>query len=383
MRPLVSDEEVRTLCLKGHGPGRAWALRAAEERGIKDFSAGSPLASGFVPFDLEPGVQSVVPGLKKPKKKPKKDKAQSAADVATPGVVAAGLAVRAEDTGRVLVLQRARDESDPASGQIEFGGGRLEPGETPFAAACREWSEEVGCPCPTGQIVGMWESSDGKYQGFVLSIPHESAVAINLDYPRVENPDAPLHAKPETAMWMDISDLHTMGALRTELQRDLPRVLPSLRAPVRSTKAADDPAPRMAGSSIDESDVMKYLQKHYPDADLGWVSRCLWSKDNVLLKDVNWQDRPGGIDEEKVDEMAGKLAEGWMPHEVVLVAPDADSKMEVADGYHRCAGNAKEKIGVVRAWVGTPKPGNDGWQADVRAMQFTAKNRPPGLQGQE
>jgi 8-oxo-dGTP pyrophosphatase MutT (NUDIX family) len=379
MRPLVSDEEVRTLCQKGYGPGRAWALREAEERGIsKDFSAGSPLASGFVPFDLEPGVRSVVPELKKPKKKkPKKTKAQSAPDAAAPpGVIAAGLAVRAEDTGRVLMLQRSVDPDDPASGQIEFGGGRLEAGETPFGAACREWSEEVGCPCPSGQVVGMWQSSDGKYEGFVLSVPHESAVPINLDYPRVDNPDN-LHAKPETAIWMAIGDIHGLPSLRSELARDLPRVLPALHAPVRSSKAADPPSgPRMMGTSIPEDEVMEYLQKHYPDSDLGWVSRCLWVKDNVLLENIDYQDRPGGIEKDKVEDMADKLDEGWDPHPVVLVAPDADSEMYVADGYHRL--NALDEAGadVATAWIGLPKPGGDGWKADVEQMQRTVTNHP-------
>jgi 8-oxo-dGTP pyrophosphatase MutT (NUDIX family) len=431
VRPLVTDDEIRTLAAKGFGPGRAWALREADKRGlVKDFSAGSPLASGFAPFDLKPGVQSVVPSLAtepRPRKKPKggkvskasvnyrpaegtqkcancsmfglkapdfeaggctlvkgiidpeatcdrweaKSKAASAAETAAPSVVAAGLAVRAEDTGRVLMLQRANDPEDPYAGAFEFGGGHLEPGETPFAAACREWSEEVGAPCPNGQIVAMWASANGLYEGFVMSIPHESEVAINLDYPRVDNPDAPLHAKPETVVWMSIDDLAGMPALRRELIADLPRVLPALRAPARSDKGTD---PRMMGTSIDESEVLEYLQKHYPDADLGWVSRCVWAADNVLLDNINWENRPGGIDEDKVADMADRLSGGWMPHPCVLVAPDAGSKMVVADGYHRCAANAKAGIGVIRAWVGSPKPGATGWMADVLAMQFTATN---------
>jgi 8-oxo-dGTP pyrophosphatase MutT (NUDIX family) len=429
-RALVSDEEIWTLCQKGYGPGRAWALRQAEERGLlKDFSVSSPLSSGFVPFDL-----SGPPGAgRKPRKKGNakgkvtkasvnyrsatdqrtcgncsmirvnppdfeshsctlvkgsinpsytcdrwdaKDKASSADTLAAANrVIAAGLAVRSEDTGRVLLLQRALDPDDPYAGAFEFGGGHLEAGETPFDAACREWSEEVGCAVPKGQVVSMWESGNGQYQGFVLSIPREDAVDINLDYPRVDNPDAPLHAKPETAVWLPIDDLTQLPALRRELLADLPRVLPALRAPVRSaSKNADDP--RLMGSSISEKKVMDYLLENYPDADLGWVSRCLWAKDNVLLDDINWENRPGGIDEDKVDDMAERLRGGWMPHPCVLVAPSADDKLEVADGYHRCAANAQDKIGVIRAWVGTPKPGNTGWQADVRAMQFTVENHP-------
>lgn len=387
VRALVTDDELRTLCTKGFGAGRAWALREATSRGLfKDFSAGSPLASGFAPFDLEPGVQAVAPGFaragrKKPKKpRKKKTKAnQSAPEAAAPGApVAAGLAVRAEDTGRVLMLQRTNDPDDPAAGAFEFGGGHIEAGETPFAAACREWTEEVGCPLPAGHVVGMWESPNGVYQGFVYSVPHEADVSINLDHPRTENPDAELHAKPETSVWMSIDDLPGMPALRTELIADLPRVLPALRAPARSSKAKAPDMPRLQGSSIDESDVMDYLQEHYPDSDLGWVARCLWTKDNVLLADVDYEDRPGGIDEDKVDEMVEKLKDGWQPHAVVLVAPSADSQMFVADGYHRCAGLDKSGQDSAAAWVGVPKPGNTGWRADIEQMQFTATNHGPG-----
>ena len=89
----------------------------------KDFSMGSPLASGFAPFDLEPGVRGIYPEptvpeeLRERKKKPRKRKkgAQSAADAAAPGVKAAGLVVRAEDTGRVLLLQRAMPPSGTKS----------------------------------------------------------------------------------------------------------------------------------------------------------------------------------------------------------------------------------------------------------------------------
>jgi hypothetical protein len=130
----------------------------------------------------------------------------------------------------------------------------------------------------------------------------------------------------------------------------------------------------MAGASINESDVLDYLQKHYPNGDLGWVRRCLWVKDNVLLSDIDYQHRPGGIDKDKVNDMAEKLEEGDEPHSVVLVAGPGDPKLSVADGYHRLNALAKAKQGSAESWVGTPKPGNDGWKADILAMQFSATN---------
>jgi hypothetical protein len=148
----------------------------------------------------------------------------------------------------------------------------------------------------------------------------------------------------------------------------------------------------MVGASINESDVLDYLQEHYPNGDLGWVRRCLWVKDNVLLKDIDYQHRPGGIDKDKVAEMADELKDGKEPHPVVLVASPDDPKMSVADGYHRLNALAKNKQGAAESWVGTPKPGNDGWKADILAMQFSATNHgnkvfkmvlPPELAGAE
>jgi 8-oxo-dGTP pyrophosphatase MutT (NUDIX family) len=388
--------------------GRQMALEGdvTESVQVKDFSlsggpGGTAQPLAFVPFDLTgPGKPKKPKKRKKPKLVERFDDHEAAkramrfydsddymlidrgifvkangAGLDTP--VAAGLAVVAADTGRVLLLQRALDDNDesadPAAGTWEFGGGHIEGDETPWDAATREWSEEVGTPVPPGHVIGTWISPNGVYQGFAYSTPNEDAVHINLDYPHVSNPDAPVHAKPESAAWFEVGDLAGMPSLRSELAADLPMVLRELRRP--ATKQAP---PRQMGQSIDEGDVQAYLEKHYPDADLGWVSRCTWAQDNVLLDQINWKDRPGGIDEDKVASMADNLDDGWMPHPCVLVAPDADAKMEIADGYHRCAANDEAGIQVIRAWVGSPKPGATGWMADIRAMQFTAENHSIG-----
>src|SRR5262249_12288667 len=83
-------------------------------------------------------------------------------------VAVAGLAVRAADTGRVLMLQRALDDEDPAGGTWEFPGGHVETNETPDEAAAREWQEETGLRFPAGRWSDTsWTSPDGIYQGFV------------------------------------------------------------------------------------------------------------------------------------------------------------------------------------------------------------------------
>jgi 8-oxo-dGTP pyrophosphatase MutT (NUDIX family) len=144
---------------------------------------------------------------------------QAAAEAADGSLVAAGLAVVAADSGRVLLLQRATDPSDPASGTWEFPGGKLEPGETPLEAAKREWGEELGCDVPDGQIVGSWTSPNGVYQAFVMLVASEADVKCNMDPEKraVLNPDDPDGEDIEVAAWWDPSTLPGMPALRTEV----------------------------------------------------------------------------------------------------------------------------------------------------------------------
>jgi 8-oxo-dGTP pyrophosphatase MutT (NUDIX family) len=135
--------------------------------------------------------------------------------------IAAGVAVVAADSGRVLLLQRPVDPNDPASGRWEFPGGHLDPNETPWAAASREFCEEVGSALPDGQVVGQWTSPDGVYVGFVYLIASEADVDINQDHedrPYL-NPDADPDGKGiEVVAWWDPEHLPDMPALRDEVR---------------------------------------------------------------------------------------------------------------------------------------------------------------------
>jgi 8-oxo-dGTP pyrophosphatase MutT (NUDIX family) len=96
--------------------------------------------------------------------------------------VAAGLAVVADDTGRVLLLQRQLDPDDPNSGKWEFPGGKLDPGESVLEAAVREWCEETGLPLPDeGHLdsSGAWVSGNGKYAGHVYRVPSEGHLDLS------------------------------------------------------------------------------------------------------------------------------------------------------------------------------------------------------------
>lgn len=99
-------------------------------------------------------------------------------------VTHAGLAVVAADTGRVLLAQRAYDETDAPDvrERWEFPGGGLNEGEDPQAGAFREFSEEIGRPIlpaedPAVEVVDGWRSEDGVYQGFVVLYSQEPDIS--------------------------------------------------------------------------------------------------------------------------------------------------------------------------------------------------------------
>ena len=134
-------------------------------------------------------------------------------------VTHAGLALMAKDTGRVLTLQRALDEKDPAGGKFEFPGGRVEEGESPIEGAIREWKEETGCPLPPGQVTHDW-LSNGMYRGFVYVVPGEDALQINgsPDDRQVLNPDDPDQDHIEVVLWQHPKDLKDNPATRREVK---------------------------------------------------------------------------------------------------------------------------------------------------------------------
>lgn len=138
-----------------------------------------------------------------------------------PTLKAAGLAIVAKDTGRVLMLQRSLSEDDPAAGRWEFPGGTIDEGETPDEAAIREWSEETGIDTlPVGYFGGSWISPNGIYQGFVYRINKEADLEINLDHEDrgILNPDDPDGDNIEVIAWWDINALPGNPALREELK---------------------------------------------------------------------------------------------------------------------------------------------------------------------
>lgn len=142
-------------------------------------------------------------------------------------VAVAGLAVQAQDTGRVLMLQRALTDADPAGGTWEMPGGHLENGETPLQGAWREWAEETAAIPPPGVQGGMWTSPDGIYQGIVWTVPSESDVPVR-SAGLVSNPDDPDGDASEAIAWWNPADLPGNPVVRPELLADIDAVMAAL-----------------------------------------------------------------------------------------------------------------------------------------------------------
>lgn len=131
------------------------------------------------------------------------------------GLTHAGILLRAEDTGRWLMLQRALDPEDENGGRWEFPGGGIEEGESPAIAAAREFAEECGVPLPDGATeLGAVDS--GIYRLHVMTIPSEGDYL--LDERDVINPDDPDGDQTEALAWWTPEDVVAGGTwLRPEV----------------------------------------------------------------------------------------------------------------------------------------------------------------------
>jgi 8-oxo-dGTP pyrophosphatase MutT (NUDIX family) len=197
----------------------------------------APGARPSTPDDVTPSAQMGVTRLAEDE--------DPASPASTP--THAGLAVKAQDTGRVLLIQRALDDEDPASGMWEWPGGGIEEGETAEDAAFREFCEETGCDMRgQGEIVDTWTSDNGVYQGFLLLVPEESGVGINPDPDdrTVLNPDDPDGDSIEVVAWWDPAGLADMGALREEVKA----------TPWDKITAAGAPETEAAAAVVDEAE---------------------------------------------------------------------------------------------------------------------------------
>jgi len=165
-------------------------------------------------------------------------------------IKAAGVAVMAADTGRVLMLQRGLEDDDPAAGTWEFPGGCLEDYEQPLEAAVREWQEETGQYLPRGQMLPGWQSSNGRYEAFVYVIPSEREVDVHGERADVTNPDDPDGDLVEALAWWNPAHMKKNPALRQELAKDLDQALKSLRHAAKKTAVNVHPSVTVGGRTL-------------------------------------------------------------------------------------------------------------------------------------
>lgn len=250
---IVADGRHRSLARKKMGKPavRAYVGMAAKRGGPwitcyqeQQHSGDSPQNKGFTAGNLGDGsAHGLVP---------------LAAEGQRRGAYCSGLLVRAADTGRVLLIQRAIADSDPAAGKWEIPGGHAEAGESLLAAALREWSEETGRRAPAGMMTGHWASPNGVYEGFVMTVPSEADVPLD-QRGDVTNPDGDTF---EAVAFWDSRQIGGNQAVRPELLADLPLVLAAL-----STEAAKSAQTPMLSTT--HNPLGPHSLWHTPDRHVG------------------------------------------------------------------------------------------------------------------
>jgi len=266
-------------------------------------------------------------------------------------VIAAGLAVRALDTGRVLMLQRGLDLDDPASGAWEFPGGHIEDGEQPFDAACREWQEEVGILLPAVATADAyaqftsWAASNGVYVGFVFDVGSEADIAL-ADRAVVTNPDDPDGDIVEAVAWWAPSLIVGNPAIREELLDDAPVVLAALNGTESYTEGEVlAPAEESVSDLVEENGlgILDEIPEPIADAavdavddlgkgsfERGFNARAELNGFPVRLDENR---KPGEITIVVTDpeDDAGPLVKGW--RDTSPLTPQHDYDLQITDHY--------------------------------------------------
>jgi 8-oxo-dGTP pyrophosphatase MutT (NUDIX family) len=275
-------------------------------------------------------------------------------------IAVAGLAVRAADTGRVLMLQRALDPEDPAAGCWEFPGGHLEGDESPLRGAWREWAEEVHLIPPPGERTGSWTSPNGVYQGIVWTVDNEDAVPL-LDRDQVDNPDDPDQDAVEAIAWWDPALLAGNPAVRPELLADLDQVLAALDVePVEKASTGKDDAPdegaseEWPGWDTDE-DTARHWAHVLADA-LGTALTVDAAEQLVAAFLAAHQGNPSGLDQSELTDAAAEWLAG---QQLDLDTPIADVLPGMwTDGYLVGLTSAHAAASCSRADRGGWQPGD-------------------------
>ncbi len=288
----------------------------------------------------------------------------------------AGVVIKAEDTGRVLMLQRSfDDESDPARGTWEFPGGHIDEGENPFQAARREWGEETGGTFPDeAPVVGNW-ISNGMYQGFIVMIPKEGDLDINLDHEdrQVLNPDDPDGDGIEVVAWWDLKHLKDNPAVRKEVTRGTDwAMLKKAKLPDSKVTAEQQEAKVALLGRVEamlttatrglgwHHVVQSQRSTMYPIHPV--IESYVQEKTGVHPRDMVWSAEPYAVADAEPDphgirsrSRLDSAEKGYrenarrMPP---VIAIEHEGKREHVDGWHRLGGAERAGLTHVPAYVG-------------------------------
>lgn len=140
-------------------------------------------------------------------------------------------------------------------------------------------------------------------------------------------------------------------------------------------------------AKLDSPDVKKIkakLAEHYPENVLDWVEEADWHGPmDVNLHDIHMARRPGGRDPKKVQGIADAIDEGKAMDPVFLVmTPDFDTmddetKLKIADGYHRTLGFQKSSRDTINAYVAVVDETDGPWDKKMHDAKLNKREKNP------
>ena len=132
--------------------------------------------------------------------------------------------IRDRGAPMVLVMERAKRDSDPWSGHWSFPGGRRNPGEPLLDAIRRETEEEVGLSTTGQEILGCLEARPPTNRREMLVVPFVFA------WDREDEPK--LGPEVASAEWIPLLELPRTRTTMTIMIRERERAVPAfVRSP--------------------------------------------------------------------------------------------------------------------------------------------------------